>query len=420
MKIRTVSEGVDERLIIDSFSYGNLNEMVNSYDIVQNRYALHYVTQGIGDIDGMLVSAYTKSSPNFLDKTKSSATLIDGVLTLPSKKMTLVFFTAPSTGIYRLRIDCQAIEFPENCNIWYFKGDNESGYKFLEIDGVNNRHDPQFDRTVFPLAVTLSKGQSIVIGIGNYFGAVLKLHEFSVTCTKSSDKSAFSKRYELISMESPNFAFYDHPHSAANSHLKKTGDGFLLRPGESITFSSKDPTSINIFRIAFHGEGAEHYFKLVDPGLHGIFSHGFTSKLSEIIPLIFVSDRPIKRGLASLVFDDILSMHENKQSMKVNLYVEDAKERILRNLKHQIRVTDIAAELGVSDRYLYNLFVKFEGVSPKQFINNARISKAKKLLTELDMTVTEVAESVGFSDVLNFSHFFSGQTGISPSKFRKK
>lgn len=419
MKIRTVESSIDDRLIVDSFAYGNINEIMAQNSVPDNCFSLYYITQGNCVIKGMLISAYAHSAPNFSGKTTSSAVFDGSVVTLPNKIMTLVFFTAPSTGIYRLRIDCQAIEFPENCNIWYFKGDDESGYRFLEIDGEKNRHDPQKDRGLFQLVVTLAKGQSLVIGIGNYYGTKLQINEFTITSTKSTNAENTGRTFDLFSGD-PAFAVYDHTHSAASSHLEKTGGGFLLRPNEKVALTSNEAASVRMFRIIFHGEDAERYYRLVDPGLHGIFSHGFTKNLAEIISLLFASDSPVSRGIAALVFDDILSLHENKQKMKVNLYVEDAKERVLRNLKKPIRVTDIAAELGVSDRYLYNLFVKFEGVSPKQFINNARITRAKKLLVDRDMTVTEVAEAVGFTDALNFSHFFTGQVGISPSKYKKE
>ena len=51
--------------------------------------------------------------------------------------------------------------------------------------------------------------------------------------------------------------------------------------------------------------------------------------------------------------------------------------------------------------------------------NRERVVTAKELLRRTDLTVTEVAASVGIRDVLHFSRFFSGREGISPSEYRR-
>ena len=45
---------------------------------------------------------------------------------------------------------------------------------------------------------------------------------------------------------------------------------------------------------------------------------------------------------------------------------------------------------------------------------------AEKLLTDRGLSVTEVANSVGFQDVLAFSRFFSSKKGVSPTVYRMK
>ena len=82
-------------------------------------------------------------------------------------------------------------------------------------------------------------------------------------------------------------------------------------------------------------------------------------------------------------------------------------------------MTSVADALGISDRYLYNLFIRHEGISPKQYINDLRIRSAKALLRDTEYSVTEIGESVGFGDVLTFSRFFSKFAGISPTAYRR-
>jgi transcriptional regulator GlxA family with amidase domain len=58
------------------------------------------------------------------------------------------------------------------------------------------------------------------------------------------------------------------------------------------------------------------------------------------------------------------------------------------------------------------------GVSPKQYIDEVRIDKAKRLLKETSLSITQIASSVGFPDVLSFSKFFSSKAKQSPTHYR--
>lgn len=95
-----------------------------------------------------------------------------------------------------------------------------------------------------------------------------------------------------------------------------------------------------------------------------------------------------------------------------------AEEYMRNNFSKNITVEDTSKYLSVDRRYLYKLFKKYSGVSPKQYLNNIRISRATELLTDSDMSIAEIAESTGYKDLLQFSTFFKKQTGVSPRKYR--
>ncbi len=58
--------------------------------------------------------------------------------------------------------------------------------------------------------------------------------------------------------------------------------------------------------------------------------------------------------------------------------------------------------------------------APKQYISECRIAEAKKLLVNTEFTVSEIAASLVFSDVLAFSKFFSSKMKLSPTDFRQR
>lgn len=95
-----------------------------------------------------------------------------------------------------------------------------------------------------------------------------------------------------------------------------------------------------------------------------------------------------------------------------------AEEYMRNHFSENISIEDTSRYLSVNRRYLYKIFKKYSGISPKQYLNNIRISRATELLTDSDMSISEVAELTGYKDLLQFSTFFKKQTGLSPRKYR--
>lgn len=71
-----------------------------------------------------------------------------------------------------------------------------------------------------------------------------------------------------------------------------------------------------------------------------------------------------------------------------------------------------------SKYHLLRLYKRYYGHSPKQYLTEIRIKKAKQLLSD-GHTVTETCFMVGFSSLGSFSTLFKNRVGLSPSKYRK-
>lgn len=80
----------------------------------------------------------------------------------------------------------------------------------------------------------------------------------------------------------------------------------------------------------------------------------------------------------------------------------------------------LAAECYISEVYFRKLFKRHFGISPKQFIIDMRIQKAKQLLSENLLSTSAISESCGFSSAYHFSRLFRQHTGITPSEYRKE
>ena len=60
------------------------------------------------------------------------------------------------------------------------------------------------------------------------------------------------------------------------------------------------------------------------------------------------------------------------------------------------------------------------GISTKEFIDRERIKTAKQLLTWSNISITHLAEKMGFSDLIYFDRFFKKYSGETPGAFRKR
>ena len=100
-------------------------------------------------------------------------------------------------------------------------------------------------------------------------------------------------------------------------------------------------------------------------------------------------------------------------------YLHQALRFIQYNYASDIQVQDIARYAGVSRSQLYRAFLAHFDISPHAFLQRYRINEACGLLHRKAYTVTEIANSVGFSDPLYFSRAFKKIKGMSPSAYQK-
>ena len=98
-------------------------------------------------------------------------------------------------------------------------------------------------------------------------------------------------------------------------------------------------------------------------------------------------------------------------------YVLNAIEYIQFNYSHDITIDDVAKRGGVSPSHLYRVFMLNVGQSPIDYLTEYRINEACKLLRAGNLSIAEVAISVGFFDQFYFSRVFKRAKGVPPSKY---
>ncbi len=83
-------------------------------------------------------------------------------------------------------------------------------------------------------------------------------------------------------------------------------------------------------------------------------------------------------------------------------------------------VSQYVHRLGCSDRHLRRVFMTEFKVSPVQYLQTCRLLLAKNLLTDTDLSVTDVAMAAGFGSVRRFNDLFKTRYRLSPAALRKQ
>lgn len=122
---------------------------------------------------------------------------------------------------------------------------------------------------------------------------------------------------------------------------------------------------------------------------------------------------------------------QNKESEKVLLRVlagraqdyddvEFVQNHIEENYAHPIYLSELASVLHISAPYLSAKFKKKLGCSFSEYLVRFRMNKASVLLREESMlSISEIADSVGYTDYAQFSKIFKKYKGVSPRTYRK-
>ncbi|MBP3391898.1 MAG: helix-turn-helix transcriptional regulator [Clostridia bacterium] len=114
-----------------------------------------------------------------------------------------------------------------------------------------------------------------------------------------------------------------------------------------------------------------------------------------------------------------LSLLSGQEVGQENL-VASIKAYLLANLREKITIDDLCREFHYSKTYICTNIKKATGYSVIEFINQAKTERAKDLIRENKMSLTQISEALGFSGLEYFSKVFKQYAGLSPSGYKKK
>lgn len=95
-----------------------------------------------------------------------------------------------------------------------------------------------------------------------------------------------------------------------------------------------------------------------------------------------------------------------------------ARRLLDRNYDTSITIEDLSREVALSPYYLIRVFRHVYKQTPHQYLMEQRIARAKELLRNSDLSITEICMAVGYESLGSFSTLFRKVAGLSPSAYR--
>ncbi|MFT6368857.1 MAG: transcriptional regulator GlxA family with amidase domain [Halioglobus sp.] len=137
----------------------------------------------------------------------------------------------------------------------------------------------------------------------------------------------------------------------------------------------------------------------------------FGSRIARAIETQFSPEIRLPFGATSYQ-KDAASSHHDETVLEGQQWIQD-------HLSTSINMAALAAHLQLSARTMNRRFTAATGVAPKVYLQRLRMTTAKDLLRNSNLSINEVAWQVGLHDVSYFSALFKAQIGMPPLKYRQ-
>jgi len=129
----------------------------------------------------------------------------------------------------------------------------------------------------------------------------------------------------------------------------------------------------------------------------------------------------ISSVMKNMIRDFIYRVHLVKvKNGTVSPQIMKSCDYIHLHLEEEISIHSLASRLGYSDYYFSNKFKQETGLSVRDYIMRAKMEKAKDLLRNTPLSVSEISDQLGFASQSYFGEVFKKETGLTPVRYRSQ
>lgn len=154
----------------------------------------------------------------------------------------------------------------------------------------------------------------------------------------------------------------------------------------------------------------------------------FITEITKELETEFYGDYKGKEKLLTLKFNELfLKLGREISGESVPHFDRQIREKfrylrgkMLSSLGEKWTAEKMAKEVGFSQSRFFSIYKSIYSVSPTNDLINARINRAKNILSFEKKSVEDIANSLGYENTTHFIRQFKSKTGLSPNEYRKK
>ena len=202
------------------------------------------------------------------------------------------------------------------------------------------------------------------------------------------------------------------------------GDAYIIHQGDFCKYyaDKKEPYKkywINFAVLPFFEEILRAY-DISDRVIRGIDLGGYFEQIFKLEEFSDSNDElyiPVSKIIFSVMMD--IAQHKRSGLLTKGQDLASSVKSILdRSVNTHITMDDIAKSVYRSKNEVIRQFKSRYGITPYAYLVDVRIRRAKNILQNTKVTLSELAEYLCFSSEYHFSNCFKNRTGVSPRDFR--
>ena len=205
------------------------------------------------------------------------------------------------------------------------------------------------------------------------------------------------------------------------------GQGFIIFPNQVTVYQADRQEPWTYGWVGYKGLDASMLTKQVGLSIETpVFDASPADEIFNILKTMENESSKLRMGHMSTLggfyrlFPYIDQRSPNESYALSQQYFSKAQWYMEGNYNRPIRISDVAAFVGLSRSQLFRIFIASCGYSPKTMLTKLRMQKAKELVESHDLHIADIAASVGMSDGEQLVRRFKQHYGVTPNQLKKR
>jgi AraC-like DNA-binding protein len=207
----------------------------------------------------------------------------------------------------------------------------------------------------------------------------------------------------------------------------KDGDIFCLFPNQTHLFMTDPQSPLELFWLALDGKQTVSILNRLNLTAYSfILNNMINREIKDVLDELKnhfienIQDEEFKRSsiIHKLLHYISLQVKEKKlQPTTTNNWIQRSKQYMDMHFTEELSVADVAKYIGIHRSHFTPSFVNEFGITPVQYLLSLKMKRAAEMISEHSFTITEIAYSLGYSDLYSFSRAFKKFYGVSPKQY---